>query len=58
MDFWKKRASWIVRESIARLPDLLRIVEENHGAGDLYLVGIRRLRVPLAERMPTRLQTW
>ena len=27
------------------------IVEENHGAGDLYLVGIRRRGVPLAERM-------
>src|SRR5258705_13658906 len=31
------------------------IGEENHGAGDLFLVGIRRRGVPLAERMADKI---
>src|SRR5439155_18551147 len=31
------------------------VVEENHGADDLYLVGIRRRGVPLAERMSDKI---
>jgi pyrimidine operon attenuation protein / uracil phosphoribosyltransferase len=38
-----------INRALARLAS--EIVEENHGAGDLYLVGIRRRGVPLAERM-------
>jgi pyrimidine operon attenuation protein/uracil phosphoribosyltransferase len=34
---------------------LSEIVEENHGAGDLFLVGIRRRGVPLAERMAQKI---
>jgi pyrimidine operon attenuation protein/uracil phosphoribosyltransferase len=32
------------------------IVEENHGAKDLYIVGIRRRGVPLAEKMVARIE--
>ncbi|MGA9997015.1 MAG: bifunctional pyr operon transcriptional regulator/uracil phosphoribosyltransferase PyrR [Pyrinomonadaceae bacterium] len=38
-----------INRALSRLAS--EIVEENHGAGDLYLVGIRRRGVPLAERM-------
>jgi pyrimidine operon attenuation protein/uracil phosphoribosyltransferase len=38
-----------INRALARLAS--EIVEENHGATDLYLVGIRRRGVPLAERM-------
>jgi len=37
-----------INRALARLAS--EIVEENHGATDLYLVGIRRRGVPLAER--------
>ncbi len=33
------------------------IIETNHGANDLYLVGIRRRGVPLAERMVKKIET-
>src|SRR3954468_19976434 len=33
------------------------IVEENHGTKDLYLVGIRRRGVPLAERIADKIET-
>src|SRR5947199_9953848 len=32
------------------------IVEKNHGATDLYLVGIRRRGVPLAERLRDKIE--
>ncbi len=32
------------------------IVEENHGAADLYIVGIRRRGVPLAERIVEKIE--
>src|SRR4029078_12358280 len=32
------------------------IVEENHGADGLYIVGIRRRGVPLAERIAEKIQ--
>ena len=38
-----------INRALARLAS--EIVEENHGTNDLYLVGIRRRGVPLAERM-------
>lgn len=34
-----------------------QIVEDNHGAKDLYLVGIRRRGVPLAERLADKIET-
>jgi pyrimidine operon attenuation protein / uracil phosphoribosyltransferase len=34
-----------------------QIVEENHGAKDLYLVGIRRRGVPLAERLAAKIES-
>jgi len=51
MDFIEKaRIMDRPRASIARWPALLRrLWKKNHGAGDLYLVGIRRRGVPLAE---------
>src|SRR5713226_6374035 len=33
------------------------IVEKNHGATDLYLVGIRRRGVPLATRIADKIET-
>ena len=42
-----------INRALARLAS--EIVEENHGAGDLYLVGIRRRGVPLAERMADKI---
>jgi pyrimidine operon attenuation protein / uracil phosphoribosyltransferase len=33
-----------------------QIVEANHGANDLYIVGIRRRGVPLAERLVTKIE--
>ncbi len=41
--------------AISRLAS--EIVEENHGAKDLYLVGIRRRGVPLAERITEKIRT-
>ncbi|MGI8555052.1 MAG: bifunctional pyr operon transcriptional regulator/uracil phosphoribosyltransferase PyrR [Pyrinomonadaceae bacterium] len=38
-----------IKRAISRLAS--EIVEENHGAEDLYIVGIRRRGVPLAERL-------
>jgi pyrimidine operon attenuation protein / uracil phosphoribosyltransferase len=42
-----------INRALARLSS--EIVEENHGAGDLFLVGIRRRGVPLAERMAAKI---
>ncbi|HEY5443236.1 MAG TPA: bifunctional pyr operon transcriptional regulator/uracil phosphoribosyltransferase PyrR [Pyrinomonadaceae bacterium] len=42
-----------INRALARLSS--EIVEENHGAGDLFLVGIRRRGVPLAERMADKI---
>ncbi len=42
-----------INRALARLAS--EIVEENHGATDLYLVGIRRRGVPLAERMADKI---
>jgi len=42
-----------INRALARLAS--EIVEENHGVGDLYLVGIQRRGVPLAERMAERI---
>lgn len=42
-----------INRALARLAS--EIVEENHGAGDLYLVGIRRRGVPLAQRMAEKI---
>src|SRR3982751_1957952 len=42
-----------INRALARLAS--EIVEENHGASDLYLVGIRRRGVPLAERMAAKI---
>jgi pyrimidine operon attenuation protein / uracil phosphoribosyltransferase len=42
-----------INRALARLAS--EIVEENHGADDLYLVGIRRRGVPLAERMADKI---
>ena len=42
-----------INRALARLSS--EIVEENHGAGDLFLVGIRRRGVPLAERMANKI---
>src|SRR3954471_23753641 len=43
-----------INRALARLAS--EIVEENHGAGDLYLVGIRRRGVPLAERLADKIE--
>ncbi len=40
--------------AISRLAS--EIVEENHGAADLYIVGIRRRGVPLAERIVEKIE--
>jgi pyrimidine operon attenuation protein/uracil phosphoribosyltransferase len=42
-----------INRALSRLAS--EIVEENHGADDLYLVGIRRRGVPLAERMAEKI---
>ncbi len=42
-----------INRALARLAS--EIVEENHGVGDLYLVGIQRRGVPLARRMAERI---
>src|SRR3989442_13946366 len=42
-----------INRALARLAS--EVVEENHGADDLYLVGIRRRGVPLAERMADKI---
>ena len=42
-----------INRALARLSS--EIVEENHGADDLTLVGIRRRGVPLAERMAAKI---
>src|SRR5215216_3548937 len=44
-----------INRAISRLAS--EIVETNHGASDLYLVGIRRRGVPLAERIRDRIET-
>ncbi len=43
-----------MKRAISRLAS--EIVEENHGARDLYLVGIRRRGVPLAERIVDKIE--
>ena len=43
-----------MKRALARLAT--EIVEENHGADDLYLVGIRRRGVPLAERIADKIE--
>src|SRR5258707_13018293 len=56
MDFIEKARimdSPRINRALSRLAS--EIVEENHGAGDLYLVGIRRRGVPLAERMAEKI---
>src|SRR6266567_6655267 len=42
-----------INRALSRLAS--EIVEENHGADDLYLVGIQRRGVPLAERMADKI---
>ncbi len=42
-----------INRALARLAS--EVVEENHGTSDLYLVGIRRRGVPLAERMADKI---
>ena len=42
-----------INRALARLAS--EVVEENHGTGDLWLVGIRRRGVPLAERMADKI---
>src|SRR6266567_416538 len=42
-----------INRALSRLAS--EIVEEDHGVGDLYLVGIRRRGVPLAERMAEKI---
>ena len=44
-----------MKRALARLAT--EIVEENQGAEDLYLVGIRRRGVPLAERIADKIET-
>ncbi|MGB7068360.1 MAG: bifunctional pyr operon transcriptional regulator/uracil phosphoribosyltransferase PyrR [Pyrinomonadaceae bacterium] len=43
-----------MQRAISRLAS--EIVEENHGAADLYIVGIRRRGVPLAERIADKIE--
>ena len=43
-----------MKRAISRLAS--EIVEENHGAQDLYVVGIRRRGVPLAERIVDKIE--
>src|SRR3954449_10461141 len=42
-----------INRALARLAS--EIVEENHGTSDLYLVGIRRRGVPLANRLADKI---
>jgi pyrimidine operon attenuation protein/uracil phosphoribosyltransferase len=42
-----------INRALSRLAS--EIVEENHGVGELYLVGIRRRGVPLAERLADKI---
>jgi pyrimidine operon attenuation protein/uracil phosphoribosyltransferase len=42
-----------INRALARLAS--EIVEDNHGADDLYLVGIRRRGVPLAQRLADKI---
>jgi pyrimidine operon attenuation protein/uracil phosphoribosyltransferase len=44
-----------MKRAVSRLSS--EIVEENHGTKDLYLVGIRRRGVPLAERIADKIET-
>jgi len=44
-----------IKRAISRLAS--EIVEENHGAKDLYIVGIRRRGVPLAERIAEKIDS-
>lgn len=44
-----------MKRAISRLAS--EIVEENHGAKELYIVGIRRRGVPLAERIVDKIET-
>ncbi len=44
-----------MKRAISRLAS--EIVEENHGAKDLYIVGIRRRGVPLAERIVEKIES-
>jgi pyrimidine operon attenuation protein / uracil phosphoribosyltransferase len=43
-----------MKRAVSRLSS--EIVEENHGTNDLYLVGIRRRGVPLAERIADKIE--
>jgi pyrimidine operon attenuation protein / uracil phosphoribosyltransferase len=43
-----------MKRAVSRLAS--EIVEENHGAKDLYIVGIRRRGVPLAERIVEKIE--
>src|ERR1700712_2444145 len=43
-----------IKRALSRLSS--EIVEENHGARELYLVGIRRRGVPLAERIVEKIE--
>jgi len=43
-----------MKRALSRLAS--EIVEENHGAEDLYIVGIRRRGVPLAEKIVSRIE--
>ena len=43
-----------MKRAISRLAS--EIVEENQGAKDLYIVGIRRRGVPLAERIVAKIE--
>src|SRR5436189_2430134 len=57
MDFIEKARimdSPRINRALARLAS--EIVEENQGADDLYLVGIRRRGVPLAERLADKIE--
>lgn len=42
-----------INRALSRLAS--EIIEDNHSVGDLYLVGIRRRGVPLAERMADKI---
>ena len=44
-----------IKRALRRLAT--EIVEKNHGAADLYLVGIRRRGVPLAERLRDKIES-
>jgi pyrimidine operon attenuation protein/uracil phosphoribosyltransferase len=43
-----------IKRAVSRLAS--EIVEENHGAKDLYIVGIRRRGVPIAERIRDKIE--